>query len=61
MWFKFFRNKKKEDTSKTFEGRFISEEELKEMIRPKQESFIKKEFEDVQKMLDDVRKSTNHE
>ena len=29
MWFKFFRHKKKEDTSKTFEGRFISEEELK--------------------------------
>ncbi len=60
MWFKFFRHKKKEDTSKTFEGRFISEE-LKEMIKPKQESFIKKEFDDVQKMLDDVRKSTNYE
>ena len=61
MWFNFLRHKKKEDTSKTFEGRFISEEELKEMIRPKQESFIKKEFDDVQKMLDDVRKSTNYE
>lgn len=61
MWFNFFRHKKTEDTSKTFEGRFISEEELKEMTRPKQESFIKKEFDDVQKMLDDVRKSTNYE
>ena len=55
MWFKFFRHKKKEDTSKTFEGRFISEEELKEMIRPKQESFIKKEFEEIDKMMNNIK------
>lgn len=61
MWFKFFRHKKKEDTSKTFEGRFISEEEFKEMIKPKQESFVKKEFDTVQKMLDDVKNSINYE
>ena len=61
MWFKFFRHKKKEDTSKTFEGRFISEEEFEEMIKPKHESFIKKEFDGVQKMLNDVRNSINYE
>lgn len=61
MWFKFFRHKKKEDTSKTFEGRFISEEEFEEMIKPKQKSFVKKEFDDVQKMFDDVKNSINYE
>ena len=61
MWFKFLRHKKKEDTSKTFEGRFISEEEFEEMIKPKQESFVKKEFDTVQKMLDDVKNSINYE
>lgn len=55
MWFNFFRHKKKEDTSKTFEGRFISEEELKEMTRPKQESFIKKEFEEIDKMMNNIK------
>ena len=55
MWFKFFRHKKKEDTSKTFEGRFISEEEFKEMIKPKQESFIKKEFEEIDKMMNNIK------
>jgi hypothetical protein len=61
MWFKFLRHKKKEDTSQTFEGRFISEEEFEEMIKPKQESFVKKEFNDVQKMFDDVKNSINYE
>ena len=37
------------------------EEELKEMIKPKQESFVKKEFDIVQKMFDDVKNNINYE
>jgi hypothetical protein len=56
MWFKFFKHKKKEDP-KTYEGRFISDEEIDEMTRPKNGTFIKKEFEEINKMMEELKKS----
>ena len=57
MWFNFFKHKekKKEVPPKTFEGRFISEEEIDEMIRPKQESFIKKELREINEMMQELK------
>lgn len=53
--FNWFKHKKKE-TPKTFEGRFITDEEIKEMTRPKEESFVKKELREINEMMDQIRK-----
>lgn len=55
MKFNFFKHKKKEDSSKTFDGRFISDEEIEEFIKPKQESFIKKEFKEIDDMMKNIK------
>lgn len=56
MWFNIFRHKKKKEVpSKTVEGRFISDEEFEEMIRPKQESFIKKELREINEMMQELK------
>ena len=54
--FNFFKRKKKvEDTSKTFEGRFITDEEIEKMTQPKNGTFIKREFQEINEMMDKVR------
>lgn len=53
--FNLFSNKKKEQP-KTFEGRFITQEELEEMTKPKSESFVKKELREINDMMDSIRK-----
>jgi hypothetical protein len=55
MWFNFFKHKKEEEPPKTFEGRFISEDEIKEMTRPKKGTFIKKEFDEIEELMKTVR------
>ena len=56
MWFNFFKRKKKvDDTSRTFEGRFISDDEIEKMVQPKTGTFIKKEFEEIDKMMETIR------
>ena len=54
-WFNIFRHKKVEDTSRTFEGRFITDEEIEEMIQPKTGTFIGKEFRDINDMMKEIR------
>ena len=56
MLLNFFKHKK-EETPRTFEGRFISDEELKEMTKPKSESFIKKEMKEIEDMMEKVKQS----
>ena len=53
--FNLFKHKKKEDP-RTFEGRIITDEELEEMTRPKEESFVKKELREINKMVDEIKK-----
>jgi hypothetical protein len=53
---KFGFSKKKEDTSRTLEGRIISDEEFNEMIKPKTGTFIKKDFKEIKEMMEDVKK-----
>ncbi len=53
--FNLFKHKKK-DTSRTFEGRIITDEELEEMIKPKEESFIKKELREINSMVEEIKK-----
>lgn len=56
MIFNFFKHKKKtEDTTITYNGRFISDEEIEKMIQPKTESFIKKEFQEIDEMMKNIR------
>lgn len=54
--FNIFRHKKVDDTSRTFEGRFITDEEIEEMIQPKTGTFIKREFEEIDDMLKSIEK-----
>lgn len=53
--FNLFKHKKKE-TPRTFEGRIITDEELEEMIRPKEESFVKKELREINNMVEEIKK-----
>lgn len=55
MWFNFFKHKKKVEEPKIFDGRFISDEEIKEMVKPKKESFIKQEMTEINDMMSKVR------
>lgn len=56
MGFNFFKRKKKvEDISRTFEGRFITDEEIEKMTQPKNGTFIKREFQEINEMMDKVR------
>lgn len=55
MWFNIFKHKKKVEEPKTFEGRFISDEEIKEMVKPKKETFIKQEMKEINEMMKEVR------
>lgn len=53
--FNLFKHKEKE-TPRTFEGRIITDDEFKEMITPKDESFIKKELREINEMVEDIKK-----
>lgn len=55
MWFKFFRHKQKEEP-RTFEGRFISDEEIDKMSTPKNDTFIKKGLDEINDMMKDLKK-----
>ena len=56
MIFNLFKHKKKtEDASRIYSGRFISDEEIEKMIQPKTESFIKKEFQEIDEMMKNIR------
>ena len=55
MWFNFFKKKKVVEEPKTFEGRFVSDEEIEEMISPKKGTFIKREFDEIDDMMGKVK------
>lgn len=55
MWFNFFKKKKVVEEPKTFDGRFISDEEFNEMVRPKKDSFIKQEMDEINEMMNKVK------
>lgn len=58
--FNFFKKKKKvEDTSRTFEGRFISDEEIEKMTQPKTGTFIKREFKEINDMMENIRQQVD--
>ena len=60
MKFNFFKKKKKvEDTSRTFEGKFISDDEIEEMVQPKVGTFIKKEFDEINAMMESIRQQVD--
>lgn len=60
MKFNFFKRKKKvEDTSKTYEGRIITDEEIEKMTQPKTGTFIKREFEEIDKMMESIRQQVD--
>ena len=59
MWFNFFKRKKKVEEPRVFEGKVITDEEFKEMIRPKTESFVKKELDEINRMMEEVRQSVD--
>ena len=58
MCFKFFRHKKKEQP-RTFEGRFITDEEIEEMTMPKRETFIEKDMREIREKMDEIKKYVN--
>lgn len=58
MKFNFFKGKKKEEP-KTYEGRFITDEEIEEMTKPKIGTFIGKELSEIHKMMDDLKKQVD--
>lgn len=47
---------KKKREPKTYEGRVISDEEFKEMIRPKNGSFIQKELNEINELIETIKK-----
>ena len=56
MWFNIFRHKeKKEVPSKTVEGKFISDEEFEELIRPKTKSIVKQGLEEIDEMMKELK------
>lgn len=58
--FNFFKKKKKvEDTSRTFDGKFISDDEIEEMVQPKVGTFIKKEFDEINAMMESIRQQVD--
>lgn len=60
MKFNFFRHKKKvEDTSRTYEGRIITDEEIEEMTQPVTGTFIKREFEEIDNMMKGIMQYFN--
>ena len=56
MWFNIFKHKKKVEEPRVFEGRFISDEELEEMVKPKKGTFIKQEMTEINEMMNQVKK-----
>lgn len=55
MWFNLFKHNKKDEEPHTFEGRFISDDEIKEMIKPKKGTFIKEGLNEINAMMKQVR------
>lgn len=57
MRFNFFKKKKEEP--KTYDGRFITDEEIEEMTKPKIGTFIGKELSEINEMMDDLKKQVD--
>ena len=58
MRFNFFKHKDKEEP-RNFEGRFITDEEIEEMTKPKTGTFIGKELKEIQDMMDELKKQVD--
>jgi hypothetical protein len=52
----FFRKKRE---PKTYEGKVISNEEFKEMIAPKGNSFMQDEFDEINELMKTMKKLQN--
>lgn len=55
MWFNLFKHKKKEEESKTFDGVFISDDEIKQKISHHNGTFIKQEFKEIDEMMNNIK------
>lgn len=52
--FSFFKHKK-ESVSNTYEGRIITDDEFKEMIRPKTKGFVNDELDEIDDMIERLK------
>lgn len=52
--FNFFKHKRKSE-SNTYEGRIITDNEFKEMIRPKTRGFVNDELDEINKMIEELK------
>lgn len=59
MMFNIFKRKKKKESPKTWEGRFITDEEIEEMVKPKSGTFIGKELKEIDEMMKSVRQQVD--
>lgn len=59
MMFNIFKHKE-ENEPKTYEGRFITDEEISEMVKPDGDSYIKKEMKEIGKMFDELKDLMNN-
>ena len=50
-WLNRFFKKKKTRGPKEYEGRFITEEEINEMAKPKSKSFVYEEWVEIESMF----------
>ena len=57
MWFNLFRHKKTEEEPRTFDGRFITDEEIYQMVKPKTGTFIKRELDDINEKMNKLRQN----
>ena len=56
MWFNLFKHKKKEEESKTFDGVFISDDEIKQKISHHNGTSIQQEFKEIDEMMNNIKK-----
>lgn len=59
MIFNIFKHKDKK-ISKTYDGRFITDEEISEMIKPKRSSVFQNDVDDVNNMFNELKKLINN-
>lgn len=56
MIFNLFRRKKAKEEPKTYDGEFISDEELAKIISNTKDSYFKREMGEINDMLEDIKK-----
>lgn len=60
-WLNRFFKKKKTREPKEYEGRFITEEEINEMTKPKSKSFVSSEWDEIESMFGELNSIIKNE